>query len=34
VERFIRKRKQRIHISYDLLGILPELNVPVDERMV
>lgn len=27
------KRKQKIHISYDLLGILPELNTPVDERM-
>ncbi len=27
------KRKQKIHISYDLLGILPKLNTPVDERM-
>jgi hypothetical protein len=27
------KRKQKIHISYDLVGILPELNTPIDERM-
>ncbi len=27
------KRKQNIHISYDLVGILPELNTPIDERM-
>jgi len=25
------KRKQNIHISYDLLGILPELNIPIIE---
>jgi len=27
------KRRQNIHISYDLLGILPELNTSTDERM-
>jgi hypothetical protein len=27
------KRKQNIHISYDLLGILPEFNTPMNERM-
>ncbi|WP_068499053.1 DUF4368 domain-containing protein [Paenibacillus kribbensis] len=27
------KRSQNIHISYDLVGILPELNTPIDERM-
>jgi len=27
------KRKQNIHISYDLVGILPELNIPVNEEM-
>ncbi len=27
------KRKQKIHISYDWVGILPELNTPIDERM-
>lgn len=27
------KRRQNIHNSYDLVGILPELNTPVDERM-
>ena len=27
------KRKQNIHISYDLLGILPELNTSVNEEM-
>jgi len=25
------KRKQNIHISYDLLGVLPELNIPTIE---
>ena len=25
------KRKQNIHISYDLLGVLPELNAPENE---
>ena len=28
-----RKRRQNIHISYDLLGILPELNTPAHEEM-
>lgn len=28
------KRKQNIHISYDLVGVLPELNTPIDEKMV
>jgi hypothetical protein len=28
-----RKRRQNIHISYDLVGILPELNTPVNEEM-
>lgn len=28
-----RKRKQNIHISYDLVGILPELNTPLNEEM-
>lgn len=27
------KRKQKIHISYDLVGILLELNTSIDERM-
>jgi len=27
------KRRQNIHISYDLLGILPELNTPANEEM-
>ncbi|WP_242992422.1 DUF4368 domain-containing protein [Faecalicatena contorta] len=27
------KRRQNIHISYDLVGILPELNTPVNEEM-
>ncbi|WP_341349521.1 DUF4368 domain-containing protein [Ruminiclostridium cellobioparum] len=27
------KRKQNIHISYDLVGILPELNNPIHEEM-
>jgi len=27
------KRRQNIHISYDLVGILPELNTPAAERM-
>jgi len=26
------KRRQNIHISYDLLGILPELNAPINEK--
>ena len=26
------KRRQNIHISYDLLGILPELNTPANEE--
>ncbi|WP_306569930.1 hypothetical protein [Faecalispora jeddahensis] len=28
-----RKRRQNIHISYDLVGILPELNNPIQEEM-
>lgn len=27
------KRRQNIHISYDLVGILPELNNPIHEEM-
>ncbi len=27
------KRKQNIHISYDLVGILPEMNNPIHEEM-
>lgn len=27
------KRKQKIHSSYNLLGILPELNTPTHEEM-
>ncbi|MCI1880686.1 MAG: DUF4368 domain-containing protein [Sporolactobacillus sp.] len=27
------KRKQTIHISYDLVGILPKLNNPIHEEM-
>lgn len=27
------KRRQSIHISYDLMGILPELNTPTHEEM-
>ncbi|EHL03945.1 hypothetical protein HMPREF0322_05437 [Desulfitobacterium hafniense DP7] len=27
------KRRQNIHISYDWVGILPELNTPVNEKM-
>jgi len=27
------KRRQNIHISYDLVGILPELNTPANEEM-
>lgn len=27
------KRRQNIHISYDLVGILPELNTPIHEEM-
>jgi hypothetical protein len=27
------KRGQKIHISYDLVGILPELNNPIHEEM-
>ena len=27
------KRRQSIHISYDLMGIVPELNTSTDERM-
>jgi len=27
------KHRQNIHISYDLLGFLPELNTPIKEGM-
>ncbi|WP_313294212.1 DUF4368 domain-containing protein [Faecalispora jeddahensis] len=28
-----RKRRQNIHISYDLVGILPKLNNPIYKEM-